>query len=88
MDGLLAAYLPQDRRQALGARRGVEELTRQINRVYDALIGEVERSGGSVIGFAGDAITCWFRTLRNTCTAGADSAWQAPKEMRSVCSAT
>jgi len=91
--GPLAAYLPQDRRQALargedlparahgaalfadiagftpltealdralGARRGVEALTRQINYVYDALIGEVERYGGSVVGFAGDAITCWF----------------------------
>ena len=93
MAGPLAAYLPQDRRQALargedlparahgaalfadiagftpltealdralGARRGVEALTRQINYVYDALIGEVERYGGSVVGFAGDAITCWF----------------------------
>jgi predicted ATPase/class 3 adenylate cyclase len=45
---------------ALGARRGVEELTRQINHVYDALIVEIERYGGSVIGFAGDSITCWF----------------------------
>jgi adenylate cyclase len=46
--------------RALGARRGAEELTRQINAVYDALIAEVDRYGGSVIGFAGDAITCWF----------------------------
>jgi class 3 adenylate cyclase/tetratricopeptide (TPR) repeat protein len=44
----------------LGARRGIEEFTRRINAVYDALIGAVERYGGSVIGFAGDAITCWF----------------------------
>src|SRR5207237_10269741 len=28
--------------------------------VYDALIAEVDRYGGSVIGFSGDAITCWF----------------------------
>ena len=46
--------------QQLGARRGIEELTRRINAVYDALIGEIERYGGSVIGFAGDAMTCWF----------------------------
>ncbi|MBN1887162.1 MAG: adenylate/guanylate cyclase domain-containing protein, partial [Thermoflexales bacterium] len=46
--------------RALGPRRGSEELTRQLNRVYDALIAEVERFHGSVIGFAGDAITCWF----------------------------
>jgi len=31
-----------------------------LNAIYDALIGEVDRLGGSVIGFAGDAITCWF----------------------------
>ncbi|HET90441.1 MAG TPA: adenylate/guanylate cyclase domain-containing protein, partial [Chloroflexi bacterium] len=46
--------------RSLGPRRGAEELTRQLNRVYDALIAEVSRYGGSVIGFAGDAITCWF----------------------------
>src|SRR6478672_10281997 len=45
---------------ALGPRRGAEELTRRLNDVYDALIAEVDRYGGSVIGFAGDAITCWF----------------------------
>ena len=47
---------------ALGLRRGAEELPRHLNRVYDALIGQVDRYGGSVIGFAGDAITCWFAT--------------------------
>lgn len=46
--------------QQLGPRRGIEELARQINAVYDALIAEVEKAGGSVIGFAGDAITCWL----------------------------
>jgi class 3 adenylate cyclase/predicted ATPase len=46
--------------RTLGPRLGAEELTRQLNRVYDALIAQVNRYGGSVIGFAGDAITCWF----------------------------
>ncbi|HNT76875.1 MAG TPA: tetratricopeptide repeat protein [Anaerolineae bacterium] len=46
--------------RSLGPRLGADELTRQLNRVYDALIAEVHRYGGSVIGFAGDAITCWF----------------------------
>jgi len=46
--------------QQHGPRRGIEELTRQINAVYDALISEIEKAGGSVIGFAGDAITCWL----------------------------
>src|SRR5262245_54490769 len=44
----------------LGPQRGAEELTRQLNIVYDALIAAVDRYGGSVIGFSGDAITCWF----------------------------
>src|SRR5262245_42099959 len=52
--------LTEDLDRALGHRRGAEELTRQLNRVYTALIAEVERYGGSVIDFAGDAITCWF----------------------------
>src|SRR5262245_60159327 len=46
--------------RTLGPRRGAEELTRQLNEVYDALIDEVNQHGGSVISFAGDAITCWF----------------------------
>src|SRR5436190_9989975 len=47
-------------RQTLGARRGAEELAVYLNHVYDALIAEVDRHGGSIISFAGDAITCWF----------------------------
>ena len=44
----------------LGARRGAEELALHLNRFYDALIAPVDDYGGSVIGFSGDAITCWF----------------------------
>jgi DNA-binding response OmpR family regulator len=44
----------------LGFQRGAEELTRQLNRVYTALIDEVHYYGGSVISFSGDAITCWL----------------------------
>jgi len=46
--------------RALGSRHGAEALTRQLNQIYDALIAEVDRYGGSLIGFAGDSITCWF----------------------------
>jgi len=46
--------------QTLGPRRGVEELTGHLNRVYDGLVDCVHAYGGSIIGFAGDAITCWF----------------------------
>lgn len=52
----LAAALAHE----LGPQRGAEELTRQLNRVYGALIADVERYHGSVISFSGDAITCWF----------------------------
>lgn len=47
-------------RYELGPRRGAEELTKQLEAVFTALITEVEKYGGSVIGFAGDAMTCWF----------------------------
>ncbi|HEX6608933.1 MAG TPA: AAA family ATPase, partial [Chloroflexia bacterium] len=72
----------------LGARRGGEELTHQLNRVYDALVAEVHRYGGSVLGFSGDAITCWFAdgapeaappaTLRATASALAMQQVMAP----------
>ena len=43
-----------------GPKHGAEELSRQLNLVFDALIGEVDRYRGSVITFSGDAITCWL----------------------------
>jgi adenylate cyclase len=46
--------------QVLGPQRGVEELAHYLNLVYDALIAELYQQRGSVIGFSGDAITCWF----------------------------
>ena len=46
--------------QSLGMQRGAEELAHQLNLVYDALISQVHNYRGSVIGFAGDAVTCWF----------------------------
>src|SRR5215211_627225 len=52
--------LTESLRETLGARQGAEELTRQLGAVYSALITEVEKYNGSVIGFAGDAMMCWF----------------------------
>ncbi|MEI8166985.1 MAG: AAA family ATPase, partial [Chloroflexales bacterium] len=46
--------------QALGSRVGGEQLTDEINAVYTALTTVVARWCGSVISFAGDAMTCWF----------------------------
>jgi class 3 adenylate cyclase/tetratricopeptide (TPR) repeat protein len=44
----------------LGPRRGAEELTHQLNQVYDALIPKIHAYQGSVITFSGDALICWF----------------------------
>jgi adenylate cyclase len=44
----------------LGPQQGAEELTHTLNLIYGALIAEVDAYRGSVIGFSGDAITCWF----------------------------
>src|SRR3954447_477426 len=46
--------------RAFGPQRGAEELTRALNRVYEALTAEVDRYQGTVISFSGDALTCWF----------------------------
>ena len=43
-----------------GIQRGAEEVLNQINPVYEAIIAELHRYGGSVLGFAGDSITCWL----------------------------
>ena len=46
--------------QQLGPLQGAEELSRHLGRLFSALIEQVHRFQGSVIGFSGDAITCWF----------------------------
>ena len=43
-----------------GPRRGAEELTGHLNRIFHAVIGELGRFGGDVIYFSGDAVTCWI----------------------------
>jgi predicted ATPase/class 3 adenylate cyclase len=43
-----------------GPRRGADVLIGHMNQVYDTLIAQVEHYGGSVVGFSGDAMTCWF----------------------------
>ena len=46
--------------KTLGPKRGAEALLGLLNPLFDALIEPVHHYGGSVIGFVGDAITCWF----------------------------
>ncbi len=45
---------------ALGPQRGAEALTQILDAVYAGLVAEVHAYRGSVISFAGDAITCFF----------------------------
>ena len=52
--------LTESLHQALGSRRGAEEMTRRIEGVYSGLITQIELFGGNVIGFAGDSMLCWF----------------------------
>lgn len=51
--------------QALGPQRGAEELTFWLNKIYDALVTDIENYRGSVISFSGDAVTCWFDDQSN-----------------------
>ncbi|MDA8297501.1 MAG: tetratricopeptide repeat protein [Actinomycetota bacterium] len=44
----------------LGPQRGAEEVTATLELVFDAVLSELHRFGGSVISFSGDAVTCWF----------------------------
>ncbi len=52
--------LSEELARSLGRRRGAEALTNLLNLIYEQLIAQIERFGGSVVGFSGDAITCWF----------------------------
>lgn len=65
---------------ALGRRRGAEEVARHLNRLYDALVAEVVRGGGSVIGFSGDAILAFFPDDDGRSAAGAAGCMQAALE--------
>ncbi len=65
---------------ALGRRRGAEEVARHLNRLYDALVAEVARGDGSVIGFAGDAILACFPGDDGRVAARAASCMQAAIE--------
>jgi class 3 adenylate cyclase/predicted ATPase len=58
----IAGFTPLTRAfaQTLGKKRGAEALLNLLNPLFEALIEPVHRYGGSVVGFAGDSIICWF----------------------------
>lgn len=43
-----------------GTLQGADRMTHWLNQVYDCLIEQIHRFGGSVVGFSGDAMTCWL----------------------------
>jgi CheY-like chemotaxis protein/class 3 adenylate cyclase len=64
----------------LGPLKGAEEVTRQINRVFDDLVNLVHLHGGSVITYGGDAMTCWFDADGGMRSAACAVAMQAAME--------
>ncbi len=63
-----------------GPQRGAEEITANLNRVYDTLVTQIHNYGGSVITFSGDAITCWFQDDDGTRCVAAGLAMQSSME--------
>jgi len=55
--------LTESLHKSLGVRLGAEELSRRLGAAYSVLIAEIEKYGGSVIGFAGDSMMCWFNSV-------------------------
>ena len=60
----------------LGPQRGAEELTANLNRLFQAVISDLDRYGGHVLYFSGDAITCWLEGDDGTRAAAAGLAIQ------------
>jgi len=58
----VSGFIPLTRIYAkkLGQKHGAEAILGVLNPLFETLIEPVHRYGGSVIGFAGDAITFWF----------------------------
>lgn len=44
----------------LGPTRAAEELVHHLDGVFELLVNAIHHYRGSVVGFAGDAVTCWF----------------------------
>ncbi|HVU04540.1 MAG TPA: adenylate/guanylate cyclase domain-containing protein [Polyangiaceae bacterium] len=44
----------------LGEREGAERVAAELSRIYATLLPVVEEHGGAVVGFNGDAVTCFF----------------------------
>ena len=61
----------------LGPQRGAEELAATLNRLFHAIISDVDRYGGHVIYSSGDAIARWLEGDDGTRATAAGLAIQA-----------
>jgi class 3 adenylate cyclase len=52
--------LTEELGRTLGPRRGAEELTALLNRVFGSIVDCVDRQCGSIISFGGDSVIAWF----------------------------
>ncbi len=52
--------LTEELGRTLGPRRGAEEITTLLNRVFGSITAAIDRQGGSVISFGGDSVIVWF----------------------------
>jgi class 3 adenylate cyclase/tetratricopeptide (TPR) repeat protein len=59
---------------ALGPKLGAEELASCVDGIFAAMIEQLHAYGGSIIGFAGDAVTCWFDERRGGASERATAA--------------
>ncbi len=46
--------------ETLGPRRGAEEITSLLNKVFGPITAIIDRYGGSIIAFGGDSVIAWF----------------------------
>jgi len=62
----LSGFMPLTERlvREFGEQGAAEVLTDTLNTVFEELIHHIHDFGGTIISFAGDAITCWFDDLR------------------------
>lgn len=56
----MSGFTPLTERLSLEGRQGAEKITLHLNDYFGKMIGCIEKHGGDVIKFAGDALLCCF----------------------------
>jgi class 3 adenylate cyclase/tetratricopeptide (TPR) repeat protein len=78
----VVGFTPMSEALARSGRYGTEELTWILNGWFDAMSGEITRYGGSVVEFAGDALTAVFRYRTRTRRSTTHRAVQCALDMQ------